>query len=179
MPAPSASLLDYPQVLQHAFDDSLWALRTTGSAVLNPTGSIAISVTSTEDSFSLGFPDGASATYTSVSGKTGLDVSVLGGLTGSFTQTGLSVGLSTTSVIITDVPTAIPTVVLPSRNGISVRVISAEPVFFGPSGVTVDNGYPKYQREEIVADVKDNSAVLIYGVCAAGATSEVRVMQIA
>lgn len=98
-----------------------------------------------------------------------------------FSSAGLSQGLSTTSIILTDTPQPIPASgnVLENRNAISIRNVSTETIYLGASSVTVENGYPKYQNEEFIADLTGNESVFIYGVCASGVTAEIRIMQVA
>jgi Ca2+-binding RTX toxin-like protein len=120
------------------------------------------------------------ATMTPVAAKVGLDVNVIGGVvSGEFSSSGLKNGLRTTKIVITDVPTKVPASALADRNGISIRVWGSNTVYFGGSDVTSDTGYPKRQFEEIVADIKDDAAVELYAVCDEGATSEVRVLELA
>lgn len=103
------------------------------------------------------------------------------GVESAVVLSGLSTGLSTTAIIVTDTPTLIPATanVLADRNGISIRNMTLEPIYLGSSGVTISNGYPKFQYEEFVADIRDSAAVYIYAICASGATSQVRIMQLA
>jgi hypothetical protein len=84
-----------------------------------------------------------------------------------------------TVITVTDVATKIPSSPLSGRNTIAIRIWGAETVYIGDSSVTATNGYPKMTTEEIFMDVKDNAAVEVYGICAAGKTCEVRVMEIA
>lgn len=103
------------------------------------------------------------------------------GVESNVVLSGLSTGLSTTAIIVTDVPTLIPATanVLLNRNGISVRNMTLEPIYLGSSAVNISSGYPKFQYEEFVADIRDSTAVYIYAICASGASSEVRIMQLA
>lgn len=103
------------------------------------------------------------------------------GVEANVVLSGLSTGLSTTSIIVTDVPTLIPATanLLQNRNGISIRNMTLEPIYLGASSVNVSHGYPKFQYEEFVADIRDSTAVYIYAICASGASSEVRIMQLA
>lgn len=97
----------------------------------------------------------------------------------TITPTGLQTDLSSQSVTVTDVATKIPTTALAGRNGISVRVWGTATVYFGDSAVTVGQGYPKMQYEEIVLDITDSPAVDLWGICASGQTCDVRIIQIA
>jgi hypothetical protein len=177
MAAPPPSKLDHNQILPAAFDDNTGTLRT--SATLVASGSSEIIVTHTDDSIRLG--DGNNLiTATQVNSKTGLDVSIIsGGVTGELSVTGLSKDLKTQSITVGAVPVKIPATPLTDRNTMSVRVYSNSTVFFGDSSVTVSNGYPKYYKEEIVLDIRDNSAVELYAVCDTGVTAELRILELA
>lgn len=104
---------------------------------------------------------------------------ISGVVTGNFnvTTSGLAAGLKVKSVTITDVPTLIKTDLV-TRDTMSARIIGTETVYIGPIDVTVAEGYPKFFREEIIADVQSVAATEIYGICEPGKTCEVRVLEI-
>lgn len=166
------SKLDPGQVLKKSFNDVTERLKVELDG-------FSISIDHSSDSIRIG--DGSSLVgTTTVGSEVGLNAVIIGGVvSGNFQATGLSTGFRTQSVLVGDTPTKVPPAALMNRNGISVRVIGSEEVFFGTSNVTVNNGYPKKQFEEIILDVKDNSAVELYAVVAPGKSCEVRVMEIA
>lgn len=98
--------------------------------------------------------------------------------TGSFSQTGLSLGMAVSAVTVTDVASKVPLTPLVGRNTMTVRVWGSNTVYFGDSTVTAASGYPKLQYEEISIDIKDASPVELWAVCASGLTSEVRVLEV-
>lgn len=100
-----------------------------------------------------------------------------GAVSGTLRLLGASSALQVKKIIITDVPTLIKTD-SPERDSMAARVMGFNPVYLGPSNVTVADGYPKFQYEEIIADIKAVAATEIYGICETGKTSEVRVIEI-
>lgn len=169
----SRSLLDPPQIIQDAYDDTTHSFRTTANVTLPPEQQISIDAQ--DDSIRLG--DGTNLnTLTTVNAKVGIDVNLIGGVVSSI---GLQTGLKAQALTITDVPTKIPNTDLASRNGMCVRVWGNAAVYFGASNVSAAQGYPKRQYEEFIVDIKDNASVDLYGVCDTGLTSEVRVFEIA
>lgn len=130
------------------------------------------------DTVGLQSSDGSqTATYTDNSEKTGLDVNVLNQL--ETQPTGLSKSIKNTVMTITETAQKVPTTALLDRNTMSIRVMGANTVYFGGSDITPSTGYPKFQYEEIIADVKDNPDVFIWAVCDSGKTCEVRILEIA
>jgi len=176
MPLYPPSSLDASQVLQHAFDDTLQALRTTATATVITPPQLQVVITHDEDSIRLG--DGTNlTTISNVNSKYGLDVNVLNSLNANFS--GLSTDLKSSRVTVTDIPTKVPATALTNRNSISIRILGTNIVYFGDSSVTTSNGYPKFQYEEIIADVKDNSSVEIWAVCDSGKSCEVAILELA
>lgn len=178
MPPPKPSKLDFEQVLPAAFDDASGSLRTTATLVAS--GETQVIITQEDDSIRIG--DGVNLiTATIVGPDVGLDVNVIGGtLTGEFQFSGLSTGLDTQAVFVSDVAVKVPAVPLVNRNGLSVRVLTQNiTVYFGNSGVTPVNGYPKFYREEIILDIKDNTAVDLWAVCDTGVTGQLRIIELA
>lgn len=176
MPLYPPSNLDANQVIQHVYDESTQTLRTQATATIITPPQLQVLIDASEDSVRLG--DGSKLnTLTTVSGKNGVDVNVLNTLTSS--PSGLSTGLKTSRVIITDVAQKVPATALANRNAISIRVLGINTVYFGNSTLTTSNGYPKFQYEEITADIKDNASVDIYAVCEAGRTCEIAILEIA
>lgn len=173
-----ASHLATNQILDDCYDQAGHKLRVDATVSIAP-GAQEVIISQTDDSIRLG--DGVDLiTATTVGPKVGLDVNIAGGVvSGDFTASGLSTGLKTQAVIIADTATKIPATALADRNGMSVRVWGNNTVYFGSSTVTVANGYPKRQNEEIVIDIKDNAAVELYGICDTGLSCEVRVIEIA
>lgn len=75
MPPPLATLLDGSQVLQHAFEEPIGAIRTTAIATVVG-GDLSVDTDHTEDSIRLG--DGTSfLSSTTVGPKIGLDVNII------------------------------------------------------------------------------------------------------
>lgn len=173
---PYPTLLDINQIFQRSFDESQDKIRVDAVVSLQP-GELSISHTT--DSIRLG--DGTNyLTSSTVGSKNGLDIYVLGGnLTGSFNQSGLNLAIKAKRTIITDSPTKIPASVLTSRNTITIRVLGTSTVYFGDDTVTVANGYPKYQYEEIMMDITDSTSVSVYGICQTGETCEVASLELA
>jgi hypothetical protein len=175
---PNPSLLDQAQIIKRVYDEANDAIRVDAKISANiDTQEVVIS--HVDDSIKIG--DGSSLVgTTTVDGDVGLNAVIIGGVvSGNFQATGLSTGFRTLKMIVGDIPTKVPPIPLANRNGISVRVIGTEDVYFGTSNVTINNGYPKKQYEEMILDVRDNSAVELYAVCAPGTSCEVRVMEIA
>lgn len=176
MAKPAPSLLDYQQVLQGSFDEANGRLRT--DAVLQmDSGALEVAIDQDSDSIRLG--DGVNLiTATQEAGKTGLDVNILNS-DFEFSPSGLRTGLKSSKFIVTTTPQQVPAVALANRNGISIRNFTPNSeCFVGGEDVTVENGYPKYYREEIVMDVTDNPDVAVWVVCAIG-TIELRIMEVA
>lgn len=180
MPPPSTKL-DSSQVLQHSFDDATGSLRTTATATVVG-GDISVEMSNTEDSVAIGTPTDL-FTSTDIGAKVALDVNVANTISATAVPGGLSTNLKTTRVIVSDVPQKVPGSALANRNTLSIRVLGAPTVYFGSSTVTnstgLNPGYPKFQYEEIFADVKDNSAVEFWAVCDTGLTCEIVIMEIA
>lgn len=96
-----------------------------------------------------------------------------------FSPKGLSGGLKVSVLTITDVPAAITPAALTNRNSISVRIWGANTVYFGTnSSVTSASGYPKLTKEEMAIDMQDGGTMNLWAVCAAGQTSEIRILEI-
>lgn len=175
---PNPSKLDPGQIVKRVFDNDNDRIRVDAEITTN-IESQEVVISHIDDSIKIGDGDNLVGT-TEVGGDVGLNAVIIGGVvSGNFQATGLSNGLRTQKMTVGDTAMKIPSSPLTNRNGISVRVIGEEDVYFGPAGVTVDNGYPKKQFEEMILDVKDNSAVELYAVCAPGKTCEVRVLEIA
>jgi hypothetical protein len=177
LPTPAPSRLDATQVLPGAYDDAQAALRVTGTLTAELPEATEVVIDHANDSIKLG--DGTNlVTTSSVGPDVGLDVNVIGGtITGTFTSTGFSDGIRSMSVVVGDTPTKVPPAPLSGRDTIAVRVWGAQKVFFGGSGVTVANGYPKFQYEEIIAD--STNALDLWAICETGQSSEVRLIELA
>lgn len=166
---------DFAQVLKAVLDEPSASLRV----LIN---GLTLTLSHTTDSIRLG--DGTNLiTSTTIGAKQSLDVNVAGGVvSGNFTSSGLSTDLNTTEITVTDVATKVPSSALLNRNGISVRVWNpldtSIVVYFGDSTVSVSNGYPKLNKEEIVIDIKDNPAVELYAICETGKSAKVRVFEV-
>jgi hypothetical protein len=176
-PNPTPSLLDSRQIFQRAFDESNDRLRTDTVVNANFTGEMMVDVRASDGDSVLVSDGTKNAGVTTVNGQNGLDVNVLNNI--GVATAGLKTGLKTTKQIITDVATQIPAVALANRNTISIRILGTSTVYFGEDTVTSAAGYPKFQYEEMVADITDNPSVSIWAVCAAGETCEVRILEIA
>lgn len=180
MPAPAPSKLDSNQVLPAAFDDATGKLRVDAQVTSNIAGPVEIIIDQTSDSIRLG--DGTKlVTATAVGPQTGLDVNLIGGIvSGTFTPTGLGTGLQFTKVTVTSTPTKVTPSPLANRNGITIRNWGDKTVYFGAdSSVSSATGYPKMTKEEIALDIRGESNVELWVVCAAGDTSEIRIFEVA
>lgn len=177
--------LSQTQILQNVYDNQTSRLRTDAAFSGNIDAEINVELDAANDSVAIG--DGTNTvTITPVGPKKALDVYLAND---SFNVTvdnevvaipsGLSTGLRATRFTVTDVPLKVPPTALTGRNSLSIRVLGVNTVYFGNSTVVSTTGYPKFQYEEIIADLKDNSAVEIYLVCEAGKTCEVAVFEIA
>ena len=98
---------------------------------------------------------------------------------GTFTFSGLSVGLDASRITVTDSITKIPATSFTGRNTISVRVLGSSTIYVGGSTVTASDGYPKFQNEEIVLDITDDSSVALYAICSIGESCELAILEVA
>lgn len=175
------SQLSQEQILQRTFDETTDKLRTDASFSGSFEGDLDVEIDAADgDNISLANPDGSKrvgVTTDPDNNKNGLDVNVINQLRSE--PTGLNTAIKTSAIFVTDVPVKVPSVALVDRNTMSIRVMGADTVYFGGYLVTVNNGYPKFQFEEIIADIKDSTAVDIWAVCETGKTSELRIMEIA
>lgn len=165
--------LDYQQVLRRVYDKENDLLRTNANITIDGSGGLDVVISDLNDSVAIGDGAGNLAGITDVNGENGLNVKVLDG---EFSATGLKNSLKTTKMTITDVAQQVPNIPLINRNGISIRVLGANTVYFGNNTVTTNNGYPKLQWEEVILDIKDSIA--IYAVCEAGKTCDIAVMEV-
>lgn len=173
----SPSLLDSGQIIKRVFDDANDAIRVdaTVEAVI---GTVEVVIdANTGDSINSWVDDGSGNPITSTSTltKRGLDVNVLNGI--QTTPAGLSGGIKTQAILVTDVAVRLPPIAFSNRNSVSVRVTGNSTVYVGDSLVTADSGYPKRQNEEIVLDLTDNPSVELYGICLSGQSCEVRILE--
>lgn len=175
---PTPSLLDQQQIIQRAFDGDTDRLRVDSLTTIEPpVGGLEVNINQENDSIALG--DGTQLiTASNVDSKVGLDVNVLNAIDAEFTPSGFDTAIKNSKVIVGDTPTKLPAMALIDRNGISIKVWGVNTVYIGDMNVTVDEGYPKKQYEEIQMDVKDNSSVEVYGICESGKTCEVRIIEI-
>lgn len=188
MAFPTLSKLDSSQVLQLVVDEPAAALRISGSITAAPgSGIVDVDIDYSTDSIAIG-TSSSLFTGTASGASYGLDVNVLnpttgialtGSVSGVFQPTGLQTGLSTTALIATSAAQMIP--VIPGQNGISLRVWqpSSAVVYFGASGVTPANGYPKKFLEEVIMDVRDTPGVAVYFCTEGAATADIRLMNLA
>lgn len=174
----ATTILDANQVIKRVYDEATERLRVDAN-VSATVGTAEVVISHVDDSIRLG--DGVDlVTATTVGSDVGLDVNVIGGVvSGTFTPTGLSTDIKTQAINVTSTATKIPTTSLVGRNAISVRVWGTNTVYFGDNTVTVANGYPKMQNEEIILEIRDGAAVDLYGICDTGLSCEVRVMELA
>lgn len=170
---PQITELDFQQVIKRVYDKDNDRLRTDTNVTIDGSGGIDLVISDLNDSVAIGDGAGNIAGVTDINGENGLNVKVLGG---EFNVTGLKNSLKTTRMVITDVLQQVPNVPLVNRNGVSIRVLGANTVYFGNNTVTAANGYPKLQWEEVIMDVKDT--IGIYAVCEAGKTCEISVMEV-
>lgn len=179
MSAPAPSKLNHEQILQGAYDEAEGQLRVAAEVTANIAAAQEVVISHVDDSIRIG--DGARLAHvTTVDGINGLDVNVLNQL--DIVPQGLSTGIKTQKILVTDVPTKIPTTPLAGRNSMSVRVWNLADttviVYFGESTVNTDS-YPKGHGEEVILDVKDNAAVGLWAVCETGRQAYVRVIELA
>lgn len=178
---PTPSLLDPGQIIKRVFDKDNDAIRTDASVSI--VGDIQVDISAADgDNISLNSADGTMPVgVTAVGGQNGLDVNIIGGVvSGTFSPTGLTIGMATTLITITDVATPIPGSPLTNRNGLSARVMGTNTVYFGNSSVDSASGYPKFQFEEITIDIRSmTSNTELYGICESGKTCDVRVFEVA
>lgn len=170
---PKPSALDQDQIIRRVFDPDNDKLRVDATVSLEP-GSLTLN--DVDDSIAIGDGTGKHVTVTTIGAKNGLDVYIEGGV---IAQGGLSIGIKTSKIVVTDVPTKLPTIPLNNRNSMSIRVWGANTVYIGDSSVDATTGYPKLQYEEFSIDIKDNLAVNLYGICETGKTCEVRIFEVA
>jgi len=84
---------------------------------------------------------------------------------------------ATEAVTVSDTATKLPTTILSNRKAISVFNMSAtETVYLGNADVTTANGYPLVTWQGLPWNL--GSGAQLYGICAAGKTAEVRVLEI-
>lgn len=183
---PFPTLLDPTQIMQLAFNQSIDRIRVDSNASISFAGAIQVDITAASgDNIALANSDGSKLVdIETVGGKNGLDVNVLNQIESS--PVGLSTNIRTTWVTVTDTRAALPPTPLANRNAISVRVIGTPTVFFGDSTVTGNNGlspstdgYPKFQYEEMFADIRDNASVELYGICSASQSCVVAIIELA
>lgn len=176
---PTPSLLDQQQILQRSFDKDNDSLRTTANVTATITGDVVVDIdAATGDNIALANADGSKKVDVQTVGSVNaLSVNVENAIT--TTPSGLSTDIKPQRITVTDVATKIPGTALVGRNAISVRVWGANIVFFGDNTVTAANGYPKFQYEEIYMDIQANPSVELYGICEAGKSCEVAVLELA
>jgi len=166
--------LDAELVLQHAYDETTQSLRTTAT-IDTSGGDVEVAINHLEDSVRLG--DGTDFfTSTIIGSDRALDVYISGGTLVAQIG-GLDGPLNNDTIPVTDTATKIPASALLDRETITIRILNQNTVYFGDSGVTSSNGYPKYRREEIVLDVTD--ALDVYAICESGKTNELRFIELA
>jgi len=173
-PNPNRSSLDLQQILQRVFENDTDRLRTDAIATIEG-GKFEVIISDIDDSIKIGDGSGHYVSVSNILTKTGLDVNIIGGIVST---SGLSAGLKNTTMVVTDVAQKIPAIPLTNRNGISVRVLGINTIFIGNSSVTYINGYPKYQREEVMLDIKDTAAVELWAVCEPGKSCEIRILEV-
>jgi len=178
---PNPSNLDQQLIIQRSFDKDNDALRTTSTVVVDAeiVGEVAVEIDAADgDNIAIANSDGSKKVDVStISGVNALAVDVKNAI--NTTPSGLSTDIRPQRITVTDVATKIPGTSLAGRNAISVRVWGANIVFFGDNTVTASIGYPKFQYEEIYMDIRDNASVELYGICEAGKTCEVAVLELA
>ena len=92
---------------------------------------------------------------------------------GSVSVTGLRNSITAKRMTVTDVPQIITST---ERNGVSIRVLGSETVYFGDGGLTTANGYPKFQFEEIAIDAKETIDISV--ICESGKTCEIAILEL-
>lgn len=175
---PGQGNLSSEQILQRSFDETKDQIRTDASFSGSISGEIDCEIDATDgDNIALANEDGTKVTTTTSGAKEGLDVNVLNQL--ETQPTGLSMSIKNTVMTATATAQKVPATALSDRNTMSVRVMGASTVYFGGLGVTALTGYPKFQYEEIIVDIKDNPSVDLYVICELGNTCELRIIEIA
>lgn len=176
---PGLGNLDQTQIMQRVFNENTDRLRTDAEVTGSFTGDINCEIDAVDgDNIAIANADGSlKATLSIVDGKNAIDVNVANQIQSE--PTGLSKAIRTTVLIIDQTPQRVPTASLLDRNTMSIRVMGTNTVYFGGSTVNVSVGYPKFQFEEIIADIKDNPSVDIWAVCETGKTCEIRILEIA
>lgn len=171
---PNRSNLSAEQIFQRAFDESTDKLRTDASVNAEITGDVYIEVDAADgDNVAIG--DGTkTASITTVGSKNGLDVNVINDL--NFEMAGMSNGIYAWRQTVTDSSSPIEIPASFTTKSITIRVLGTSVVYFGGVSVTDLTGYPKFQYEELIADIDTESDAQIYVVCAAGQTSELAIM---
>lgn len=176
---PNPSNLDQQLILQRSFDKDNDALRTTATAVVDVEGEVSVEIDAADgDNVAIANADGSKkVNVATVSGVDSLSVKVENQI--ESTPVGLSTDIKPQRVTVTSVATKVPGIPLAGRNSMSVRVLGTATVYFGDSTVTTANGYPKFYREEIMLDVRDNASVELYAICESGQTCELAVLELA
>lgn len=187
---PSPSLLDPGQIIKRSYDEANDRIRVDASITVSAATQEVV-IDHADDSIRIG--NGTSLiTATTIGAGVGLDVNLIGGVvSGSLSPVGLSQGIKSWKITVTDVRRKLPLNPYSDRNTLSIRIGGVEPIYLGNSNVSVagtetspgsgiyeDAGYPKYQLEEFAADVITGSSTDIWGVCEAGKTSYVWVIEI-
>lgn len=167
------------QVLQHAYNEATEKLKVEADIVATIPAAQQVEISQLDDSIRIG--DGTTLfTGTTIGPDTGLDVNVLNSIT--TTPVGLSTDIRQQRVTVGDVATKVPASPLSGRNTITIRILGTSVVYIGDSSVTTTGatgGYPKFQYEEVIVDVRDNASVEIYAICATGESCELAILELA
>lgn len=177
------TVLDYEQVIQNSYDESIQGLRTSATATIS--GDIAVDIdAATGDNIALASPDGSlKVSVTTALGKNGLDVNVIGGtVTANVSMVGLDGGVKHTRLVVGDTIPVEVTANLAATNSTSIRVVGNSAIYFGDSSVTGETGgnpgYPKFFHEEIILDIKNTATTKLYAICDTGQSGELAIIQI-
>jgi hypothetical protein len=162
----SRSSQDAHGVLRDSFDDNSKSLRVD-------VGNASIQIDSISDSIALGDVAGNKVTTSVIGPSRGLDVNIL---SGGVSVQGLSTDFKISVITVTDTPIKVTTIPLTGRNSLCIRNWGQNTVFFGHENtVTTASGYPKYSKEEMSLDIKELD---LWAVCAAGQSTELRILEI-
>jgi len=103
--------------------------------------------------------------------------------TGTFTPSGLSTDFKTTTLLVGDTETALPTTPIVGRVSISIRNLSSSnSVYIGLTGVTAGDGISTTNGWNLDPNSSFNmdlaADIVIYGICTGGNTAIVKIAEV-
>lgn len=177
MPTYSITNLDANQVIRSVFDEENGRLRTDAIVSTEMGGDVEVAIDSVDDSITLGDDLGNHVTTTDAgSGIRALDVNVTSPISATVSPQGLNGPIDTGTITIGDTVTKVTPFPISDRASLSVRVWGSETVYFGRNDVTTMDGYPKFQYEEIIIDLKESTE--LWAICESGKTCEIRYFEV-